>query len=262
MATGQCARKREPDDPDARRPQGRPPLNRKRLRGGRASWVIAPEDDARDRNASPSSVPLPAARRHFWKRSWRATGAIPSRARLLGQHGRRPFARGARPCDERRGERRRRPNSWARASPSSTAPARSNSPSRPSRCWPACDLAVVVAEADEKKIPALQLILRKLDDLGVPRILFLNKIDKTDGRRARDAEDAAAGERRAAAAAPDPAAQGRHRRRLRSTSRWSAPTSTANTPKARSPTFPTTTRRARSRRASPCWRRSPTMTTS
>ncbi|MBB6464323.1 elongation factor G [Aminobacter lissarensis] len=42
----------------------------------------------------------------------------------------------------------------------------------------ACDLAVVVAEPDEKKIPALQLIMRKLDDLGVPRILFLNKIDK------------------------------------------------------------------------------------
>ncbi|MGO4839194.1 GTP-binding protein, partial [Rhizobiaceae sp. 2RAB30] len=44
----------------------------------------------------------------------------------------------------------------------------------------ACDLAVVVAEADEKKIPALQLILRKLDELGVPRLLFLNKVDKTE----------------------------------------------------------------------------------
>ena len=43
----------------------------------------------------------------------------------------------------------------------------------------ASDIAVVVAEADEKKIPALQLIMHKLDDLGVPRILFLNKIDKT-----------------------------------------------------------------------------------
>ncbi|MGX7874213.1 elongation factor G [Mesorhizobium sp. ORM6] len=42
----------------------------------------------------------------------------------------------------------------------------------------ACDIAVVVAEADEKKIPALQLIMRKLDDLGVPRLLFLNKVDK------------------------------------------------------------------------------------
>ncbi|MGB3537352.1 MAG: elongation factor G [Mesorhizobium sp.] len=48
----------------------------------------------------------------------------------------------------------------------------------------ACDLAVVVAEADEKKIPALQLIMRKLDDLGIPRILFLNKVDKaTQGVR-------------------------------------------------------------------------------
>lgn len=41
-----------------------------------------------------------------------------------------------------------------------------------------CDVAVVVAEADEKKIPALQLVMRKLDDLGVPRILFLNKVER------------------------------------------------------------------------------------
>jgi len=42
----------------------------------------------------------------------------------------------------------------------------------------ACDAAVVVAEADEKKIPALQLILRRLEELDIPRVLFLNKIDK------------------------------------------------------------------------------------
>lgn len=42
----------------------------------------------------------------------------------------------------------------------------------------ACDLAVVVAEPDEKKFPALQLIMRQLDAMGVPRVLFLNKIDK------------------------------------------------------------------------------------
>lgn len=42
----------------------------------------------------------------------------------------------------------------------------------------ACDVAVVVAEPDEKKIPALQLIMRRLDELGVPRILFLNKVEK------------------------------------------------------------------------------------
>ncbi|MBX6426568.1 MAG: elongation factor G [Variibacter sp.] len=47
---------------------------------------------------------------------------------------------------------------------------------------PAVDAAVVVCEADERKVPQLQLILRELEDLGVPRILFLNKIDKADKR--------------------------------------------------------------------------------
>ena len=44
---------------------------------------------------------------------------------------------------------------------------------------PAVDAAVVVCEADEKKVPALQLILRELEDLKVPRFLFLNKIDNS-----------------------------------------------------------------------------------
>jgi elongation factor G len=43
-----------------------------------------------------------------------------------------------------------------------------------------CDAAVVVCEADEKKVPALQLILKQLDELNVPRFLFINKIDKTE----------------------------------------------------------------------------------
>ncbi|MEO3385204.1 elongation factor G [Mesorhizobium sp. CAU 1741] len=42
----------------------------------------------------------------------------------------------------------------------------------------ACDIAIVVAEPDEKKFPALQLIMRQLDEMGVPRMLFLNKIDR------------------------------------------------------------------------------------
>ena len=45
---------------------------------------------------------------------------------------------------------------------------------------PAVDAAVVVCEADEKKVPQLQLILRELEDLDVPRFLFLNKIDKAE----------------------------------------------------------------------------------
>src|SRR5262249_44915708 len=47
---------------------------------------------------------------------------------------------------------------------------------------PAVDAAVVVCEADEKKIPQLQLILRELEELQIPRFLFLNKIDKSDKR--------------------------------------------------------------------------------
>ncbi len=50
---------------------------------------------------------------------------------------------------------------------------------------PAVDAAVVVCEADERKVPQLQLILRELEDLGIPRFLFLNKIDKAD-KRLRD----------------------------------------------------------------------------
>jgi len=45
---------------------------------------------------------------------------------------------------------------------------------------PAIDVAVVVCEMDEKKVPQLQLILRELEDRKIPRILFLNKIDKAD----------------------------------------------------------------------------------
>lgn len=47
---------------------------------------------------------------------------------------------------------------------------------------PAVDAAVVVCEADEKKVPALGVILRELEDRGIPRILFINKIDKADKR--------------------------------------------------------------------------------
>jgi elongation factor G len=45
---------------------------------------------------------------------------------------------------------------------------------------PAIDAAVVVCEMDEKKIPQLQLILRELEDRKVPRLLFVNKIDKAN----------------------------------------------------------------------------------
>ena len=43
-----------------------------------------------------------------------------------------------------------------------------------------CDAAVVVCEPDEKKTPGLQLILKELDKLKIPRFLFINKIDKSE----------------------------------------------------------------------------------
>src|SRR5437764_3136098 len=47
---------------------------------------------------------------------------------------------------------------------------------------PAVDAAVVVCEADERKVPQLQLVLRELEELDIPRFLFLNKIDKAETR--------------------------------------------------------------------------------
>ena len=40
-----------------------------------------------------------------------------------------------------------------------------------------CDAAIVVSEPDPKRVPALQVILKQLEDRGIPHLLFLNKID-------------------------------------------------------------------------------------
>src|SRR3954465_3357073 len=47
---------------------------------------------------------------------------------------------------------------------------------------PAVDAAIIVCEADEKKLPQLQIILRELEELKIPRFLFLNKIDRANKR--------------------------------------------------------------------------------
>ncbi len=47
---------------------------------------------------------------------------------------------------------------------------------------PGVDAAIVVCEADQKKTPALQLILKQLEDRKIPHFLFLNKIDKAELR--------------------------------------------------------------------------------
>ena len=42
------------------------------------------------------------------------------------------------------------------------------------------DAAIVVSEPDPKRVPALQVVLRQLEELGLPHFLFLNKIDTFD----------------------------------------------------------------------------------
>ena len=80
---------------------------------------------------------------------------------------------------------------------------------------PAVDAAVVVCEADEKKLPQLQIILRELEELKIPRFLFLNKIDRANKRIRETLGDPAAGLARAAGAAPDSDLERRTDRRLR-----------------------------------------------
>ncbi|WP_414833799.1 elongation factor G [Afifella sp. YEN Y35] len=43
------------------------------------------------------------------------------------------------------------------------------------------DAAIVVAEPDDKKIPALQVVMKHLEERNVPRLLFFNKIDRASG---------------------------------------------------------------------------------
>ncbi len=47
---------------------------------------------------------------------------------------------------------------------------------------PVCDAAIVVCEADERKVPALELILRELEEADIPRFLFINKVDAATQR--------------------------------------------------------------------------------
>jgi elongation factor G len=49
-------------------------------------------------------------------------------------------------------------------------------------CLPGCDAAIVVCDADEKKAPALQLILKQLEAQRLPHFIFINKVDKSTSR--------------------------------------------------------------------------------
>ena len=142
------------------------------------------------------------------------TGAITRQGSMADeQHGRRCLGGGAPSRHERRAQRgdRRFPR---RQFHLPRLPGSIEFQADAANALTACDAAVVVCEPDEKKVPALQLILKQLEDRGIPHFLFINKIDKAEAR-VRDivpmlqpASDQAAG------AAPDPDLGERHRHRL------------------------------------------------
>ena len=140
---------------------------------------------------------------------------------------------------ERRAERRDRPNSSARRYTFIDCPGSVEFTARDAQpSLPACDAAVVVCEADERKIPALEVVLRELEEADIPRFLFLNKIDTRAAPRARDAGAAAAAPRARRCCCARSRSGRTASRSASSTSRSSAPSSTASTRRARSSTIP------------------------
>ena len=127
---------------------------------------------------------------------------------------------------------------------------------------PAVDAAVVVCEADEKKMPQLQLIMRELEELEYSA-LPVPQQDR-QGRNQGDggAGDPAAGVAQAPGDAPasDPARTTSSP--ASSISRSSASMSTRSTRRPRSFRSRARTSTAPRMRASPCWRSWPITTTS
>jgi elongation factor G len=119
---------------------------------------------------------------------------------------------------------------------------------------PAVDAAVVVCEADEKKLPQLQIILRELEDLGIPRFLFLNKIDRANKRIRETLATLQPASRVPLVLRQIPIWNGELIEGL-SISRWSAPSSTANTSLPKSWRWKAAISTARRKRGSRCWRK-------
>ena len=125
---------------------------------------------------------------------------------------------------------------------------------------PAVDAAVVVCEADERKAAQLHLILRELEDLKIPRFLFLNKIDKADAKIMEALQILQPASRVPLVLRQIPIWKNEIITGF-STSRLSALMFTKSTPRPRSFRSKATTSNRKRRRASACWRSSPTTTT-
>ena len=124
------------------------------------------------------------------------------------------------------------------------------------------DVAIVVVDPDPARAPLAAPALRALDELGIPHLIFVNRIDQAHGRVRDLLVGAPADERVAADRPPDSDLGRRESQRLRRSRRSSG---RSNTGRARNPSGSKSRpsfRSARSRRAPTCSSSSPTMTTS
>ena len=124
------------------------------------------------------------------------------------------------------------------------------------------DIAIVVVDPDPARAPLAAPALRALDELGIPHLIFVNRIDQAHGRDPRPPVGAPADERIAADRAPNSDLGRREGQRLR---RSRAGTRVQISRRARNPSGSKSRpscRSARSRRAPRCSSSSPTMTTS
>ena len=67
-------------------------------------------------------------------------------------------------------------------SPSSTCPARSALPPTARKALAIADVAIVVVDPDPARAPLAAPALRALDELGIPHLIFVNRIDQAHGR--------------------------------------------------------------------------------
>ena len=166
--------------------------------------------------ASHSLDPTSAARPRFSRPFWRARGAIRAGRQRAGQvERRRCQPRSPRPRHERCSSTWPTSLSSATTSPSSTAPAPSSSSTKARWRSPRAMPPSSSARPTPSGCPALQIILKQLEDRGIPHFLFLNKIDESEIPLRELIPVLQPASTQAAGAAPDPHLGERRRHGLR-----------------------------------------------
>ena len=127
---------------------------------------------------------------------------------------------------------------------------------------PAVDLAIVVADPDPDKAVLVQPFLKALEELQIPRALFINKIDQRARPHPRSARSAAAGFRRRRWSRARFRSGRMRRSPASSISRSNAPIATSRASRRRSSKSRRIWPSAKPKRASTCSNSSPISTTS